>query len=66
MKAKGVNLNYFLTKMTPMSNTLAPTFQLASNPLCPLTETEFAKGIMKIAESGRNAIIHQVQSLGVP
>jgi len=66
MKAKGVNLNYFLTKMIPMSNTLAPTFQLASNPLCPLTETEFAKGIMKIAESGRNAIIHQVQSLGVP
>lgn len=64
--AKAKRGNYFLPKMIPTSNALALTFQLASNPLCPLTETEFAKGVVKIAESGRNAIIHQVESLGFP
>lgn len=41
------------------------TVNLVSNSLCPSTETEFAKGMVKIAESGRNAIFHQVWVLAM-
>ena len=41
------------------------TMNLVSNPLCLFTETEFAKGMVKIAESGRNAIFQQVWVLAM-
>lgn len=34
-----------------------------SNPLWPFIETEFAKGMVKIAEAGQNAIFQQVRVL---
>lgn len=47
--------------MTPgFDKPTSATVTLVSNPLCPFTETEFAKGMVKIAESGRNAIFQQV------